>query len=44
MVEISIVKRRTKTHKKRKGFLGGRKDIVNIVNTGINSSNVNSEL
>ena len=37
------VKQRTKTHKKRKGFLGVRKDVVNIVNTGINLSNVNSE-
>ena len=43
MGKICRVKQRTKTHKKRKGFLGVRKDVVNIVNTGINLSNVNSE-
>ena len=43
MGKICGVKQRTKTHKKRKGFLGVRKDVVNIVNTGINLSNVNSE-
>ena len=37
------VKQRTKTHKKGKGFLGVRIDVVNIVNTGIDLSNVNSE-
>ena len=34
---------RTKTHKKRKGFFGVRKDAVSVVITGINLSNVNSE-
>ena len=34
---------RTKTHKKRKGFLGVRKDAISVVITGINLSNVNSE-
>ena len=43
MGEICRVKKRTKTHKKRKGFQGVRKNVVNIVNTGINLSNVNSE-
>ena len=43
MGKICGVKQRTKTHKKRKGFLGVRKDVVNIVNTGINLLNVNSE-
>ena len=38
MGKICRVKQGTKTHKKRKGFLGVRKD-VNIVNTGINLSN-----
>ena len=37
------IKQRTKTHKKRKGFLGIKKDVVNIVNTRIDLSNVNSE-
>ena len=43
MGESCRVKKRTKTHKKRKGFQGVRKNAVNIVNTGINLSNVNSE-
>ena len=43
MGESCRVKKRTKTHKKRKGFQGVRKNVVNIVNTGINLSNVNSE-
>ena len=42
MCKICRVKQRTKTHKRRKGFLGVRRDIVNIVNAGINLSNVNS--
>ena len=41
MRKICRVKQRTKTLKKRKGFLGVRRD-VNIVNAGINLSNVNS--
>ena len=43
MGQICRVKQRTKTHKKRKGFLGVRKDAISIVITGINLSNVNSE-
>ena len=43
MGKICRVKERTKTHKKRKGVLGVRKDVINIVNTEINLSNVNSE-
>ena len=43
LVKVCRVKQRTKTHKRRKGFLGVRKDVVNIVHTGINSSNVYSE-
>ena len=43
MGKIRRVKQRTKTHKKRKDFLGVRKDFVNIVNTGINLSNINNE-
>ena len=43
MGKICRVKQRTKTHKKRKAFLRVRKDVANIVNTGINLSNVNSE-
>ena len=42
MRKICRVKQRTKTLKKRKGFLGVRRDVVNIVNAGINLSNVNS--
>ena len=43
MGKICRVKQRTKTHNKRKDFLGVRKDFVNIVNTGINLSNINNE-
>ena len=43
MGKICRVKQRTKTHKKRKDFLGVREDVVNIVNTGISLSNVISE-
>ena len=42
MCKICRVKQRTKTHKRRKGFLGVWRDVVNIVNAGINLSNVNS--
>ena len=44
MGKICRNKQRTKTHKNRKGFLGIRKDIVNIVNTGIKLPNVNSKI
>ena len=43
MGKICRVKQKTSTHKKRKGFLGVRKDVINIVNTGTNLPNVNSE-
>ena len=43
MGKICRVKQRNKTHKKRKGFFGVRKNAVNIVKTGTNLSNVNSE-
>ena len=43
MGKICRHKQRTKTHKKRKGFFGVRKNAVNIVKTGTNLSNVNSE-
>ena len=42
MGKICRVKQRTKVYKKRKGFLGVRKD-MSIINTGINLSNVNSK-
>ena len=43
MGKICRIKQITQTNKKRKSFYGVRKDVVNIVNTGINLSNVNSE-
>ena len=43
MGKICRVKQRAKSEKKRKGFLWLRKDVVNIVNTGSNLSNENSE-
>ena len=43
MGKICRVKQRTKTHKKRKDFLGVRKDVASIVDSGNNLSNVNNE-
>ena len=43
MGKICRVKKRTKTSKKRKGFLGVGRQLVNNVNAGINLSTVNNE-
>ena len=43
MGKICRIKQRTKTSKKRKRFLGKRRQLVNNVNTGINLWTVNNE-
>ena len=41
--KISRIKQRTKTSKKRKGFVGVRRELLNYINKGISLSTVKNE-